>query len=67
LDKLHRTVFTIVRHQAGWAVEHDGEIFDASRLREEALAAASRRARDSTEQGRPARICMQGESRFDFG
>jgi hypothetical protein len=66
IAKLDRAVFAIVRHHAGWAVEHDGEILDASPLREEVLAAASRRARASTERGCPARISVQG-SGFDLG
>jgi hypothetical protein len=61
---LERAVFTVVQHDRGWAVEHEGRIFDSSPVRDVALAAASRRARASNDGGRPAQIRMQGEHGF---
>lgn len=59
---LQRALFTIARHEGGWAVEHEGEFFDPSSEREEVVAAACRRARASNEGGAPARVCVQGDS-----
>ncbi|HTK34153.1 MAG TPA: hypothetical protein VL358_02555 [Caulobacteraceae bacterium] len=61
---LKRAVFTVTQHEEGWAVEHDGHFFDASLVRDEVLAAASRRARASNENGLPAQIRLQGELGF---
>jgi hypothetical protein len=56
LPKIDRAVFTVRRLGDGWAVEHEGAILDASPNREDVVASASRRARASHEQGRPALI-----------
>ena len=40
-----RAIFTVARHQEGWAVEIAGEFFDHSRDKEEVKAAANKRAR----------------------
>lgn len=56
LPKIDRAVFTIVRHEDGWAVEHEGEYLDASSNREDVIASASRRARAAFAAGRPAQI-----------
>ena len=61
---LKRAVFTVTQHEEGWAVEHDGKFFDASMVRDEVMAAASRRARASNEKGLPAQIRFQGEQGF---
>jgi len=59
-----RAVFTVMQHKQGWAVEHDGRFFDVSPVRDEVLASASRRARASNDQGRPAQIRIEGEHGF---
>lgn len=56
LPKVDRAVFTIRPHDGGWAVEHEGAFLDPSPNRDEAMAAAVRRARASHETGRPAQI-----------
>ena len=37
-----RTVINVTRHPLGWAVEHDGQIYDASRDKEAANLARER-------------------------
>ena len=61
---LDRAVFTVMAHKQGWAVEHEGRFFDASPVRDEVLASASRRARACHDQGRPAQIRIDGEQGF---
>ena len=64
LPNLKRAVFTITQHEDGWAVEHDGKFLDASLVRDEVLAAASRRARACNDKGLPAQIRLEGEQGF---
>jgi hypothetical protein len=59
-----RTVFNVTRHQLGWAVEHEGEIFDTSTDKEAAKAAANKRARAEQDAGRPCQIRVEGEQGF---
>lgn len=59
-----RTVINVTRHPLGWAVEHDGQIYDASRDKEAAKAAANKRARASQDSGRPCEIRIEGERGF---
>jgi len=42
-----RTVITVARHDGLWAVEHEGAFSDHSLDKEEAKAAANKRARAS--------------------
>jgi len=60
----NRAVFTVTRSGDGWAVEHDGSMFDPSEEREEVMASAVRRARGSNDAGRPSQIRVQGEPGF---
>lgn len=62
--EVQREVYAVIRHAEGWAVEHDGEVFDASRDKEEAKAAAHRRARAASEAGRPCQVRVSGEHGF---
>ena len=62
---LDRAVFTVTRHELGWAVEYEGKVLDTSPVRDEVMACASRRARAMSERGSPAQIRIQGEP--DFG
>jgi hypothetical protein len=59
-----RAVFTIISHPGGWAVEHEGHLFDSSRHRDEVMAAASRRARAAHNAGRFAKVVVAGEPGF---
>jgi hypothetical protein len=59
-----RAVFTIMRFEGGWAVEHDGEYLDRCRTREEATASATRRANLSQNAGRPSKIVVADEPTF---
>jgi len=61
---VERAVFMVGRHELGWAVKHDGEVFDAALTREEVMASACRRARASNERGAPARVLMEGDPVF---
>ena len=60
-NELERAIFTVVRHPSGWAVEHLGQISDASPDKEVAKAAANRRARASQDAGKPCLVRVFGE------
>lgn len=59
-----RAVFTVVRHAGGWAVEHDGEVSDATADKEVAKAAANKRARAAQDAGQPCLVRVTGEHGF---
>lgn len=59
-----RAVFTVIRHNGLWAVEHDGEHFGHSRDKEVARAEASKRMREVQDSGRPCQIRVSGEHGF---
>jgi hypothetical protein len=61
-----RAIFTVARHEGGWAVEHAGEFFDASRDKDEVKAAAHKRARAAAEAGQLCQVRITGEGSF-FG
>ncbi len=63
-NEIQRAIYAVVRHSEGWAVEHEGEYFDASRDKDEAKAAAHRRARAASEAGRPSQVRVSGEHGF---
>jgi hypothetical protein len=63
-NSIVRATFTIVQRSPGWAVELDGEDLDTFSTREEALAAATKRANASQNAGAPARIHFAGEPIF---
>lgn len=63
-DRQQRAILTVIPHPSGWAVEVDGETFDPSGTKEEARAAASRRAHAFQEAGRPCQINVSGETGF---
>jgi hypothetical protein len=66
-DRLARAVFTVAPHAVGWAVEHEGEVFDPCRTKDEAQAAATRRARAAQEAGRPSQVTVKGERGYFSG
>jgi hypothetical protein len=63
-DSDARAVFTVVRHAGGWAVEHDGAVYDLAHCMEEARAAANKRARACMDAGRPCQVNVAGEPGF---
>ena len=59
-----RAIFTVVRHESGWAVEHGGEISDVTIDKEVAKAAANKRARAAQDAGKPCLVRVTGEHGF---
>ena len=59
---LERTLFSVVRAGAAWAVEHEGGLHAHSRDKEEAKAWAHKRARQVIDGGGAARVVVSGES-----
>jgi hypothetical protein len=60
----HRTVFSVTRHPIGWAVEHEGQVFDACPDKETAKASANKRARAAQDAGHACQVRVQGEQGF---
>ena len=58
---LERTVFTVVRLEGVWAVEHDGEVFGHTSDKEVAKACAHKRAREVVDAGGAVQIRVFGE------
>ena len=58
---LERAVLTVARHEGMWRVEYEGDVFGRSRDREITMAAASRRAREMQDAGRPCQVQVRGE------
>ena len=59
-----RTIFTVGPHGGGWAVEHGGSFFDHCNDKEEAKAAANKRARAAQDSGTPCLVRISGEPFF---
>jgi hypothetical protein len=59
-----RDVFTVIKHDGGWAVEHAGELWDMTSNKEEAKASANKRARVALDAGRPCIVRVVGEHGF---
>ncbi len=59
-----REIFTVARHEGRWAVEHEGVFSDHSIDKEEAKAAANKRARVLMDAGRPCLVRVSGEHGF---
>jgi hypothetical protein len=59
-----RTIITVARNGAGWAVELDGETFDFSKEKEIVMAAAHRRARAMNDGGRACQVRVSGETGY---
>jgi hypothetical protein len=62
-----RAVLTVGRHENGWAVELDGEVFGMSPDREISRAAANRRVLEIQAGGRACLVRMSGETGFYAG
>lgn len=63
-DDISRTIFAVVEHGKGWAVESGGQILDRRADKDEAKAAAHRRARSFQDSGRPCMVRVSGEHGF---
>ncbi|RAK56470.1 DUF2188 domain-containing protein [Phenylobacterium deserti] len=61
-----RLTFTVRPHNGGWAVEHAGEYLDSTRNKDEAKAAANKRARAAQDAGQACIVRITGEHGF-FG
>ena len=61
-----RAVFTVTRHNGGWAVEYGGQFFGQSPDKEIARAEAVKRMRALHDGGRACQIRVVGEHGF-FG
>ena len=63
-DVIERAVFTVIRHDGQWAVEHEGEYFGHSTDKDVAKAFAHKRARVAQDSGRPCQVRVHGELGF---
>ncbi|MEO6338569.1 MAG: hypothetical protein ABIO39_00905 [Caulobacteraceae bacterium] len=59
-----RTVITVSRLETGWAVEEGGEFYDRTPNKDEAKAAAHKRARAAQDAGRPCQVRVDGETGY---
>jgi len=59
-----RIILTVAHREGSWSVEQDGDYFGQSADKEVAKAAATRRARDLQDGGRPCQIRVSGEHGF---
>ncbi|MDX5393898.1 MAG: DUF2188 domain-containing protein [Caulobacteraceae bacterium] len=59
-----RLVFTVARHEGVWAVEQDGAFTDHTPNKEEAKAAANKRARAAQDKGQACQVRVSGEHGF---
>jgi len=59
-----RETLTVARHEGRWAVEHQGEFSDHTSEKEEAKAAANKRARALQDAGRACQVRVSGEHGF---
>lgn len=62
--ELDRAVLTVLRHDGGWAVEHEGEHFGHSGDKEVAKASAHKMARQMQDGGKPCQVRVSGEHGF---
>lgn len=59
-----RTILTVTQEGGLWAVELGGSFFGHSLHKEEARAAANRRARQIQDEGGACQVCIRGEQGF---
>ena len=59
-----RSVFTVLRHDGQWAVEHEGRYFGHSPEKDVAKAAANRQAREAQDKGELCQVRVEGEHGF---
>lgn len=60
-------IFTVVRSDGGWAVEHQGAQSNRSIDKNEAMASASKLARAAMGAGQMVQIKVEGESGYYAG
>jgi hypothetical protein len=56
-----RDIYTVARHEHGWAVEFNGDISNVSKDKDEAKASAHKLARAASESGRAAMVVISGD------
>ena len=56
-----RSIYAVMQHGEGWAVEHDGAFTDPCRTRDEAQVCALRHARAASAAGILTQVVIQGE------
>jgi hypothetical protein len=61
---LDRSILTVAKHDGGWVVEFEGQLFGQSIDKEIAKAAANKRARQLQDGGHPCQVRVSGESGF---
>ena len=59
-----RATFTVCLMEGCWAVEHEGQIVDRCSSKEEAKAAANKRARAAQDAGQACQVRVTGEAGF---
>lgn len=57
-------IFSVVRDDGAWAVEHDGSRTNRAHDKAEALASASKLARAAMSQGKLVQIKVEGETGY---
>lgn len=63
-DDMDRTIFAVIEDGEGWCVESSGTILDRRDEKDEAKAAAHRRARTMQDSGKPCMVRVSGEHGF---
>jgi hypothetical protein len=56
-----RSIYAVMQHGEGWAVEHEGAFTDPCATRDEAQVCALRRARAASATGVLTQVVIQGE------
>jgi hypothetical protein len=62
--EVSRKIFAVIEDGDGWAVESGGAILERRGDKDEAKAAAHRRARSEQDAGRPCMVRVNGEHGF---
>jgi hypothetical protein len=58
-------IFRVIQHADGaWGVDHDGKQSNRTRDKAEAIASATKLARESIFGGRPAQVRVDGETGY---
>ena len=60
-NEIPRTIFTVLRRDGGWLVEHEGEDFGHSTDREITRAFAYKRAQELSQSGKACQVLVSGE------
>jgi hypothetical protein len=57
-------IFKVVQSEGAWSVEHEGHQSDRSMDKAEAVASATKRAREALAAGRPVQVRVEGETGY---